>query len=73
MEYFKVQDRLLVSYEDYKKFGGRFGRIFYTKNEFQNYVLSLDYKFSEEHLKIAPGWSIKNSGVMLHLKIIYNA
>ena len=36
------------------------------KNEFQNYVLSLDYKFSGEHLKGAPGWSIKNSGVMLH-------
>ena len=64
---FKVQDGAIkVSYEDYKKFGGRFGHIFYTKNEFQNYVLSLDYKFSGEHLKGAPGWSIKNSGVMLH-------
>ena len=64
---FKVKDGAIeVSYEDYKKFGGRFGHIFYTKNEFQNYVLSLDYKFSGEHLKGAPGWSIKNSGVMLH-------
>jgi len=64
---FKVKDGAIqVSYEDYKKFGGRFGHIFYTKNEFQNYVLSLDYKFSGEHLKGAPGWSIRNSGVMLH-------
>ena len=64
---FKVKDGAIeVSYEDYKKFGGRFGHIFYTKNEFQNYVLSLDYKFSGEHLKGALGWSIKNSGVMLH-------
>ena len=64
---FKVEDGAIkVSYEDYIKFGGRFGHIFYTKNEFQNYVLSLDYKFSGKHLKGAHEWSIKNSGVMLH-------
>ena len=27
---------------------------------------SLEYKFSGEHLAGAPGWSIKNSGIMLH-------
>ena len=32
----------------------------------KNYHLSLDYKFSGEHLKGAPGWSVKNSGIMLH-------
>ena len=64
---FKVQDGAIkVSYENYNKFGDRFGHIFYTKNEFQNYVLSLDYKFSGDHFKGAPAWSFKNSGVMLH-------
>ena len=64
---FKVEDgSIKVSYDGYRKFGDRFGHLFYTKKEFKNYILSLDYKFSGDHLKGAPGWSIKNSGVMLH-------
>ena len=64
---FRVEDgSIKVSYEGYRKFGDRFGHLFYTKKEFKNYILSLDYKFSGYHLKGAPGWSIKNSGVMLH-------
>ena len=64
---FKVEDgSIKVSYERYRKFGDRFGHLFYTKKEFKNYILSLDYKFSGDHLRGAPGWSIKNSGVMLH-------
>ena len=55
-----------VSYENYENFDDRFGHIFYTKSKFKNYHLSLEYKFSGEHLKGAPGWSIKNSGIMLH-------
>ena len=64
---FKVNDgSLKVSYENYENFDDRFGHIFYTKSKFKNYHLSLEYKFSGEHLKGAPGWSIKNSGIMLH-------
>jgi hypothetical protein len=64
---FKVKDgSLKVSYENYENFDDRFGHIFYTKSKFKNYHLSLEYKFSGEHLKGAPGWSIKNSGIMLH-------
>ena len=64
---FKVNDgSLKVSYENYQNFDDRFGHIFYTKSKFKNYHLSLEYKFSGEHLKGAPGWSIKNSGIMLH-------
>jgi len=64
---FKVSDgSLKVSYENYENFDDKFGHIFYTKKKFKNYHLSLDYKFSGSHLNGAPGWSIKNSGIMLH-------
>lgn len=64
---FKVKDgSLKVSYESYENFDDKFGHIFYTKKKFRNYHLSLDYKFSGSHLNGAPGWSIKNSGIMLH-------
>ena len=64
---FKVKDSSLkVSYENYENFNDKFGHIFYTKSKYKNYHLSLEYKFSGEHLSGAPGWSIKNSGIMLH-------
>ena len=64
---FKAEDgQINVSYEEYDEFEDKFGHIFYTKEKFKNYHLSLDYKFSGEHLKGAPGWSVKNSGIMLH-------
>ena len=64
---FKAEDgQINVSYEEYDEFEEKFGHIFYTKEKFKNYHLSLDYKFSGEHLKGAPGWSVKNSGIMLH-------
>ena len=49
---FKAEDgQINVSYEDYDEFEDKFGHIFYTKEKFKNYHLSLDYKFSGEHLK----------------------
>jgi len=64
---FKVKDGTLkVSYENYDSFDDKFGHIFFTNKKYKNYHLSLEYKFSGNHLKGAPGWSIKNSGVMLH-------
>ena len=64
---FKVKDgSLKVSYENYENFDNKFGHIFYTMKKFKDYHLSLDYKFSGSHLNGAPGWSIKNSGIMLH-------
>lgn len=64
---FKVDNGTIkVSYEEYDEFDKKFGHIFYVKEKFKNYHLSLDYKFSGSHLKGAPGWSIKNSGIMLH-------
>ena len=64
---FKVNNgSLKASYENYESFEDKFGHIFYTKKKFKNYHLSLEYKFSGKHLEGAPGWSIKNSGIMLH-------
>lgn len=64
---FKVDNGAIkVSYEEYDEFDKKFGHIFYVKEKFKNYHLSLDYKFSGSHLKGAPGWSVKNSGIMLH-------
>ena len=64
---FKVKDGAIkVSYENYESFDDKFGHIFFTNKKYKNYHLSLEYKFSGSHLKGAPGWSIKNSGVMLH-------
>ena len=64
---FKVENgNLKVSYENYDSFDNKFGHIFYSKRKFKNYHISLEYKFSGVHLKGAPGWSVKNSGIMLH-------
>ena len=70
---FKVNNGLLeVSYYGYDKFNDKFGHIFYTNEEFENYHLSLEYRFFGSHLNGAPGWSIKNSGVMLHSQSPYS-
>ena len=64
---FKVENNILkVSYEGYDSFQEKFGHIFYMKKKFKNYHLSLKYRFSGDHLKGAPAWSIRNSGIMLH-------
>lgn len=64
---FKVYNgNIKVSYENYNTFKDRFGHIFYTKEKFKNYRLKLSYRFTGNHLEGAPGWSIKNSGIMLH-------
>ena len=64
---FKVDGNVLkVSYEEYQSFEEKFGHIFYMKKKYKNYHLSLEYKFSGNHLQGAPAWSVKNSGIMLH-------
>lgn len=64
---FKVENNSIkVSYENYDSFEDKFGHIFFTKKKFENYHLSLEYKFNGDHLNGAPSWSIKNSGIMLH-------
>jgi len=70
---FQVNDGVLeVSYNGYNKFDDKFGHIFYTVEEFENYHLSLEYRFLGSHLNGAPSWSIKNSGAMLHCQSPYS-
>jgi len=63
---FRVEDGLLkVAYDQYDKFDGRFGHIFYEK-PFSNYVLRLEYRFVGEQAPGGPGWAFRNSGIMVH-------
>lgn len=63
---FRVQDGLLtVSYDNYKKWEGNFGHLFY-KDEFSHYVLRVEYRFIGEQVPGGPGWAYRNNGIMIH-------
>lgn len=63
---FRVEDGILkVSYDQYDKFNGEFGHLFY-KDKFSHYRLRLEYRFVGEQLPGGPGWGYRNSGIMLH-------
>jgi hypothetical protein len=63
---FRVEDGLLkVSYDQYQKFDGKFGHLFY-KTPFSNYVLRVEYRFVGEQCPGGAGWAFRNSGAMIH-------
>ncbi len=63
---FRVEDGLLkVAYDQYDKFDGRFGHLFY-KQPYSNYIIRLEYRFVGDQAKAGPGWAIRNSGIMIH-------
>lgn len=63
---FRVEDGVLkVAYDQYDKFGGRFGHLFY-KTSFSRYRLRLQYRFVGEQTPGGPGWAFRNSGIMVH-------
>ena len=63
---FRVEDGLLkVAYDQYDKFGGRFGHLFY-KTPFSRYRLRLEYRFVGDQTPGGPGWAFRNSGIMIH-------
>lgn len=63
---FRVEDGVLkVSYENYDKFNGEFGHIFY-REKLSKYKLRLKYRFTAEQVPGGPGWAYRNSGAMLH-------
>jgi len=63
---FRVEDGILkVSYDEYEKFDGKFGHLFY-KDKFSHYILRLEYRFVGEQTPGGPGWAFRNSGAMLH-------
>ncbi len=62
---FRVEDGLLkISYDNYKKFEGKFGHIFFNE-KFSHYRLRLEYRFIGEQTPEAPAWAYRNSGIMI--------
>ena len=63
---FRVEDGILkVAYDQYDKFDGKFGHLFYDQ-PFSNYVLRVEYRFVGQQVPGAPGWALRNSGIMIH-------
>lgn len=64
---FRVEDGILKAlYDGYEgRFRGRFGHLFYNET-FSHYILRVEYRFAGEQALGAPGWAIRNSGVMIH-------
>jgi hypothetical protein len=63
---FRVEDGVMkVCYDQYEKFDGRFGHIFY-ETPFSHYVIRVEYRFVGQQCPGGPGWAFRNSGIMLH-------
>ena len=63
---FRVEDGVLkVCYDQYDKFGGKFGHIFY-KEKFSHYRFRLEYRFLGDQTPGGAGWALRNSGIMIH-------
>ncbi|RJP26599.1 MAG: DUF1080 domain-containing protein [Candidatus Omnitrophota bacterium] len=63
---FRVEDGVLkVCYDQYEKFSGNFGHLFYMK-KFSHYRLRVEYRFVGEQTPGGPSWAFRNSGMMLH-------
>lgn len=63
---FRVEDGMLkVGYDQYDKFGNRFGHLFYEE-PFSYYIIAVEYRFTGEQAPGGPGWATRNSGIMVH-------
>lgn len=63
---FRVEDNLLkVRYDQYDKFDGHFGHIFY-KNPYSHYKIRVEYRFVGLQCAGGAEWAIRNSGIMIH-------
>ncbi|MEX0928404.1 MAG: DUF1080 domain-containing protein [Balneolales bacterium] len=63
---FRVEDGLLkVRYDEYDRFTGQFGHIFYQE-PFSHYRLKVEYRFVGEQAPEGPGWAFRNNGIMFH-------
>ena len=63
---FRVENGVLkVAYDQYSKFDGKFGHLFY-KTPFSHYKLHVEYRFVGEQCPGGPSWAFRNSGVMIH-------
>ncbi len=63
---FRVDDGAIqVNYDEYEEFGERYGHLFY-KEPFSSYHLKFEYRFTDQWMEDAPGYTYRNSGVMFH-------
>jgi hypothetical protein len=63
---FRVEDGILkVSYDQYERFNGEFGHLFY-KDKFSHYKIRVEYRFGSKQAAGGAAWALYNNGVMLH-------
>jgi hypothetical protein len=63
---FRVEDGILkISYDEYENYDNKFGHIFFEE-PFSHYKLRVEYRFTGEQVKGAPGWAFRNNGIMFH-------
>jgi len=63
---FRVEEGLLkVVYDQYEKFEGRFGHLFFDES-FSNYRLRVEYRVIGQQLAGGAPWARMNSGIMIH-------
>jgi hypothetical protein len=63
---FRVEDGLLkVSYDQYERFNGEFGHLFY-KDKFSHYRIRVEYRFVGKQIAGGPAWALLNNGIMIH-------
>ncbi|QDS97100.1 3-keto-disaccharide hydrolase [Adhaeretor mobilis] len=64
---FRVEDGVLkAKFDNWETFDNeQFGHLFYEK-PFSHYRLRAEYRFVGDQVENAPGWAIRNNGLMIH-------
>ena len=63
---FRVVDgKIQVNYDDYDTFDNRFGHLYYNR-PFSAFHLRFTYRFTDQWMEDAPGYTYRNSGIMFH-------
>lgn len=63
---FRVSDgNIQVNYDQYDSFDERYGHLFY-KESFSSFHLKFRYRFTDQWMEDAPGYTYRNSGIMFH-------
>jgi hypothetical protein len=63
---FRVADGMIqVRYDDYGDYNNQFAHLFYDQ-PLSHYLISVDYRFTGEVQRGAPGYVLLNSGIMFH-------
>jgi hypothetical protein len=63
---FRVEDGIMkVSYDQYDKFNGEYGHIYY-KTPYSRYKVRVEYRFVGEQCPGGASWAFRNNGIMFH-------